>query len=287
MGSYYSNRCKCISMSIMLFLTGVTLALGVFIYYVGYLQIIEMKINGSPYIPELVVNFSKVEDQLYYSSFSSIIILLLVLPTVYFKMPFLSLLFIICSFLMAGWVAWTAKMFLDFQQSIVGKEDICSLPVMLELNNEFQNLVNLWMCTTDCPCYRGKNNENFEVWQQMKANELAQYSRNMDTKIIKVNGVNTYPFAWTSDTSQAVSSFRECYEKVLVPQRKYTKQWDKFTNHFYKGGGYQMLSEFEDRFGNCSSLCYHQLFYLKKDISFRHSENECLQLIRDHFNQKA
>lgn len=131
--SYYSNRCKCISMVILLLLSSTLVGLGGFVYYKGYLKIIDMRVDGKPYLPEVVVNFDIVQDQLFYSCASSGLILALLLPTLYYRTPCMSLVFILSCVLVACWVMWTAKLFVDFQINIIGKEDICSLKNAMDL----------------------------------------------------------------------------------------------------------------------------------------------------------
>ena len=57
MASYYSNRCKCISTAIMLILSIAIVTIGAMTYYMLYMPITQMKIDGSPYLPELQVSF--------------------------------------------------------------------------------------------------------------------------------------------------------------------------------------------------------------------------------------
>lgn len=57
---------------------------------------------------------------------------------------------------------------------------------------------------------------------------LFPYKRNdLDTFELDENGEYTYPFSWTDDPSEAVSNFKECYDKVLKPKKKYIPSLDE------------------------------------------------------------
>jgi hypothetical protein len=109
----------------------------------------------------------------------------------------------------------------------------------------------------------------------------------MSNRIINIDNIETYPFAWTSNPKEAKHTFKECYEQVLVPQRKYTINWQDRVEKFYRGGAYDFLGSLEDHFGNCSSLCNIELFHLSIDVDRGHPESECLKQIRIHFNKEA
>lgn len=141
--------------------------------------------------------------------------LLLSLPTVHCKSKYLTTIYIIITVLIAGWMMWCAKLLLDHQETLVNKEDICSLPKVLDINEEFQALVNRWMCTTDCPCYIGAKNQTMQMWVNYGNEVLAPSQRNADVKLLMIDGSETFPFKWTSDNNQAKHNFKQCYEEIL------------------------------------------------------------------------
>lgn len=122
------------------------------------------------------------------------------------------------------------------------------------------------------------------MWVEYKNEALAPHHRNADVKLLIIGGIETFPFKWTSDKNLAKHSFKECYEEVLLPRNKYTKDWKVLTDEFYGGGGYTFLSLLEDNFNGCSSLCEMQLFHLTIDVKEGKPKQECLAVIQQHFD---
>lgn len=91
---------------------------------------------------------------------------------------------------------------------MIKAEDICSLPKVLEINEQYKALVDRWMCTTDCPCYSGVNNETMQMWVKYTNTVLAPHQRNSDVKILMLDNVETFPLKWTDVKGEARHTFK-------------------------------------------------------------------------------
>ena len=61
------------------------------------------------------------------------------------------------------------------------------------------------------------------MWSDYGNDALTPYLRNAEIKNLDLpGGITTYPFKWTNDTTKAKHTFKQCYEEVLLPKRKYT-----------------------------------------------------------------
>ena len=75
------------------------------------------------------------------------------------------------------------------------------------------------MCTTDCKCNLGSNNETLKLWQSYgDEKNIWKFKRNTGDKN-RLNNQNqtTYPFKWTANPVVAMEDYRTCYQKVLKP----------------------------------------------------------------------
>ena len=72
------------------------------------------------------------------------------------------------------------------------------------------------MCTTDCRCYEGPNQEVKKTWLAYGEDEFNLYYRTTKEKVFKGSDKKYYyPMKWTSDKSESVATFEECYNKKL------------------------------------------------------------------------
>ena len=98
------------------------------------------------------------------------------------------------------------------------------------------------MCTTDCKCYAGEGDETKKLWTDYGDSVLFPYLRNeVDSYEIDEFGNYTYPFIWTDDPDEAVSTFKECYETVIGPKDKYITSLNEHKKAFFEDGGYLLL----------------------------------------------
>ena len=133
------------------------------------------------------------------------------------------------------------------------------------------------MCTTDCKCYEGDSGEIKSLWTGYGDSVLLPYLRNsIDSMELDEYGNRTYPFIWTDDPEKAVSTFRDCYTKVLKPKDKYITSLDEYKKAFFEDGGYLLLKKFESQHESCSSICEPPLFYLTHDVSQGKPDTECI-----------
>ena len=84
-----------------------------------------------------------------------------------------------------------------------------------DFNIDYNNAVQNFVCSEQCPCYEGKNKTNLELWASVQESELNAWNRTL----LKTSGKKSYlPLVFTSDTNAAFGSWKECYEKVLKPK---------------------------------------------------------------------
>uniref|UniRef100_A0A7S3FW33 Uncharacterized protein n=2 Tax=Strombidium rassoulzadegani TaxID=1082188 RepID=A0A7S3FW33_9SPIT len=143
------------------------------------------------------------------------------------------------------------------------------------------------MCSPDCRCYEGENGEIKELWVSYGNEALNPYLKNAGDKNMAYGNETAYPFKWTDDKLLAIRSFKQCYEEVLVPKRKYTGQFQQYVESFFDSGGYDFLINMEQEYDDCSSACGIQLFYLSKDISLGSPTKECVGVALDKANEVA
>ena len=146
-----------------------------------------------------------------------------------------------------------------------------------KIQDDFQNLVNIWMCSPDCKCYSGEGQKVQKMWSDYGDQKLLPYKRNAGTKnTFNDAGEILFPLKWTNDPSDAYNTFKECYEKVLKPKEKYSGNFDESVDSFFDGGGYEFFSELEQTYQNCASGCKPTLFYLTLDINKGMPTQECI-----------
>lgn len=78
-------------------------------------------------------------------------------------------------------------------------------PVVVE---EYRELVDLWMCSTDCRCYEGSGGYIKNMWKAYGEDAVIPYSRTVGEKSVKKGNITAYPLQWTSDEKAAVHTFK-------------------------------------------------------------------------------
>ena len=114
MGSYYSNKSKFISqilLSVLLFLIVVVAAL---VYFLGYSAMKQKKIDGAPYLPNLKITY-EFADQIMYSSFSSVVVLIFGILCIFCKNRLTSTLFCVVCLCTGGYMIYTSQICFNFE----------------------------------------------------------------------------------------------------------------------------------------------------------------------------
>ena len=78
-------------------------------------------------------------------------------------------------------------------------------PVVVE---EYRELVDLWMCSTDCRCYEGAGGYIKEMWKAYGEEAVIPYSRTVGEKAVKKGNITAYPLQWTNDEKTAIHTFK-------------------------------------------------------------------------------
>ena len=53
------------------------------------------------------------------------------------------------------------------------------------------------------------------------------FQRNTSPTIITNGNTITYPLKWSNDQNQSFPTFNDCYQKVLIPKKKYTSDYSQ------------------------------------------------------------
>ena len=72
-------------------------------------------------------------------------------------------------------------------------------------------MVYPWMCSPDCPCYPGENNETRDGWMAYGNEGLFAFGRNADSVNVideSRGNASTTPFQWTSDPFEASLTYK-------------------------------------------------------------------------------
>ena len=85
------------------------------------------------------------------------------------------------------------------------------------MQDEYYNLIDGFMCGTNCPCYEGQNGEIKQKWNNY-GDQLLQFGRNNGPDFRKwINDKWSYNLNWSNDISKSYTSFKQCYDRVLKP----------------------------------------------------------------------
>jgi len=143
------------------------------------------------------------------------------------------------------------------------------------------------MCTSDCKCYAGQNDETKQKWISYGNARLFPFLRNVNDTNVVNNGKTTYPLKWSDTKAGSVSTFSQCYEEVLKPNLKYKNSYSAEEQRFFLGGGYEILKRLENEFVGCAGICEPPLFYLSQDISLGIPSFECIENAMIDSNKKS
>jgi len=147
-----SNKCKKI-FAVFLYLLSLVIGLiGAYLYLVPFAAINNNVKDGGSYIPKFRYSFSRFTDWIAYSSYACVGAGFLGLITAKCKSPFIGVPYFLAAVGAGLLCLYSAKMAIDFNEDI--RDTVCTFKGD-EINNQYNELVNKWMCTTDCYCYEG------------------------------------------------------------------------------------------------------------------------------------
>ena len=194
-------------------------AIGGYIYYFIVREIQEFNLSGGTYIQYLEINYQSFAAFIFYSCCACVLVLVFGFSASQCRKSATAGTYIVIALISGLLMLHSADLASKYENIV---DDVCSNAALVgDINSHYQELVNLWMCTPDCKCYSGENGEIKDLWMSYGDPVLSLYKRNAQTKMATVDNKVTYPFKWSDDKENSVSSFKECYDKILKPKRKY------------------------------------------------------------------
>lgn len=151
----------------------------------------------------------------------------------------------------------------SFQQVVKGGQN--------KLNIDYNNAVQNYVCSQQCPCYEGPNKENLDLWTKIGESEFNVWNR---TKVTNSNNKAFTPIVFTPKKEASYGSWLECYNKLLKPTVN-TDSKLKAVKDFIDKGGLEFMQDAEEKL-RCAGFCDRALFYVTLDISYGRPEKDCL-----------
>ena len=72
------------------------------------------------------------------------------------------------------------------------------------------------MCRSNCQCFQGSNDETKELWESYGEEYLNQFNRTAkESGYWDSEGIRYNKFQWTSDRTQAINSYDNCYKSYI------------------------------------------------------------------------
>lgn len=90
---------------------------------------------------------------------------------------------------------------------------------------------------------------------------------------------------WSTDKANSYTTFKECYETKLKPEKLFSSSLQPSVNRMFEKSPnsnakdesiYQLLSRLENSYKGCASICQTPLFYLTQDLSLGLPLYECI-----------
>ena len=190
-----------------------------------------------------------------------------------------------------------------------------------DFRQRYSENIDVHMCTDYCPCWSGHSKvktsidadhsnlldnpylvdtyRNKALWQgymgiDEKYLNMFNRTRQQLPRDIEVNGKTQTlnelvwkDFKFDQDGNYiSFSSYKECLDNVLVPQR-IVNQTEDSIEFFKRDGVFTYLGQLERDY-QCSSLCQPNLFYIGRDLNEGKPTKECAQAISDSWgNSKS
>lgn len=92
------------------------------------------------------------------------------------KKPVTAVLFVFVSIAAAGMCGWSSQLAMRYKVS--NRDEICEISNDgNEIMNQWQVLINKYMCTTDCYCYQGANGIIRRKWEDAGEDWFVKFNR--------------------------------------------------------------------------------------------------------------
>lgn len=171
-------------------------------------------------MPEFKINYDIFKQDVYYSIGICGVMFILSIFTAACKKPFFSFLYITVGCVGTLFVLLASLKCYDYNRLMdIHETQICNNSTRpKEIQDELEALIYPYMCTTECKCYSGSGGSTMDLWKSYNSSLIEPFNRNNLDRTTRDAGNNEiFPLAWTSDASIAVNTFRDCYERVLLP----------------------------------------------------------------------
>lgn len=81
------------------------------------------------------------------------------------------------------------------------------------LYDDYNEAVSNWVCSKRCPCWTGKNNVTYNLWESYDNETYADANRVFKTNTtLKV----VQDIFWTENKTESYNNFAECYKAILA-----------------------------------------------------------------------
>lgn len=141
------------------------------------------------------------------------------------------------------------------------KDEACAQDSTIQ--NQYKNTVDRYVCSQECPCPAGENDQIKKLWRSLPQSVLRDNGRKKD----EGTAGGEHPLVFKND-GDTYSTFVECY------QAKLRDSGNNDIQQFFDQGGEAFLKSLEEEY-ECASICKVPLFYLATDVSMGRPTQEC------------
>lgn len=153
-------------------------------------------------MPEFKINYDSFKQDALYSTLTCGLMFLLSLPTAFCKKPFFSFLYITLGCFASLYVLIAAEKCFDFHR-VAGEVQLSMCRNSTrpkEIQDQMMALIYPYMCTPECRCYSGSNNETRELWSAYDESLILPFKRNnIDKTTLDAGNNEIFPLAWTDE----------------------------------------------------------------------------------------
>ena len=172
-------------------------------------------------MPEFKITYSEFSPDIENCAYACGIMGVLSFLSGCFKQPLFAFLYITAGFVASLYIYLTSLKCYGFEKKALEHEkQLCNNSTKhADIHLELKELVYPYMCSPWCPCDSGPFLVNKQLWNSYDPSLIEKYHRNNLGEIsYDPAGNEVYPMIWTEDELTAIGSFKECYEKVIVPK---------------------------------------------------------------------
>lgn len=172
-----SDRCKQISSILLVTICLINLSFVVVIYLMTYVSIRDFEVHGGAQLPSLKINFDSFSFYILFSVILVVGLLVLGLSASWCKLPVFAFSY--------GLLAITSFILIIYTSSLALKYSLDGTKVCADakdnvnkMSDDYQKLVNIYMCSSQCPCYWGDYSEIKRKWDLLEDSTLFPFLRN-------------------------------------------------------------------------------------------------------------